>query len=167
MGKTDLDWLTRIVAERAAGLVLYARQWLDAATAEDVVQEALVALLAARHPPVNPTAWMYRAVRNAAIDAVRSRSRRQQREQAVAATRRDWFDPQAEALLDAEVAQIALQKLAASQREIVVLRIWGGLGFAEIAEVLQVAVSTVHDRYGKALGELRRELEKSCKTKLD
>ena len=167
MGKTDLDWLTRIVAERAAGLVLYARQWLDAATAEDVVQEALVALLAARHPPVNPTAWMYRAVRNAAIDAVRSRSRRQQREQAVAATRQDWFDPQAEALLDAEVAQIALQKLAASQREIVVLRIWGGLGFAEIAEVLQVAVSTVHDRYGKALGELRRELEKSCKTKLD
>jgi RNA polymerase sigma factor (sigma-70 family) len=167
MGTTELEWLTRIVAERAAGLVLYARQWLDAATAEDVVQEALVALMAVRPQPTNPTAWMYRAVRNAAIDAVRSTSRRRRREQSAAAARPEWFEVRSDAQLDGQAAQEALEQLNASSREVVVLRIWGGLGFAEIAEVMQLAVSTVHDRYGKALGELRRELEKSCKTKLD
>ena len=167
MGTTDLEWLTRIVAERAAGLVLYARQWLDAATADDVVQEALVALLAERYPPANPAAWMYRAVRNAAIDTVRSTSRRRRREQAVAATRSEWFETRPDALIDAQAAQEALERLSSANREIVVLRIWGGLGFAEIADVTQLAVSTVHERYGKAIHELRRELEKPCKTKLD
>lgn len=167
MDTTDGQWLTRIVAERAAALVLYARQWLDPAAAEDVVQEALVALIAEPRRPVNPIAWMYRAVRNAAFDQVRSASRRRRREQQVAATRREWFDARPDARLDAEAAEGALQKLSAEYREVVVLRIWGGLGFAEIAEVMQLAVSTVHDRYGKALRELRIELEKPCKTKTD
>jgi RNA polymerase sigma-70 factor (ECF subfamily) len=110
---------------------------------------------------------MYRAVRNAAIGAARSRSRRRRREQTVAATRREWFDVRPDALVDAKLAEEALKRLSVDQREVVVLRIWGELGFAEIADVMQLAVSTVHDRYGKALSELRRELEKPCKTKTD
>src|SRR5688572_32641492 len=91
MSTSDLDRLARMVAERASALALYARQWLDAASAEDVVQEALSALLSERRAPDDPIAWMYRAVRNAAIDQARSSSRRRRREQTVAATRRDWF----------------------------------------------------------------------------
>src|SRR4051812_50202384 len=76
MNHVEVEQLTRAVTERAAALVLYARQWLDAASADDVVQEAAIALLGLRHPPVNATAWMYRAVRNAAIDAARTAGRR-------------------------------------------------------------------------------------------
>src|SRR5262245_18118094 len=100
MSTSDLDRLAQEVTQRAAALALYARQWLDAAGAEDVVQEALTALLGERSVPANPVAWMYRAVRNAAIDQVRASSRRRQREQAVAAARREWFVPRLEARLD-------------------------------------------------------------------
>jgi RNA polymerase sigma-70 factor (ECF subfamily) len=79
--------------------------------------------------------------------------------------RREWFVPQPDALLDAQSAERALRRLNAEQREVVVLRIWGDLAFAEIAEIMQLGVSTVHDRYKAALGELRSALEKPCPTK--
>lgn len=165
MSTNDLDWLTHVVSERAAGLRLFARQWVDAATAEDVVQEALVSLLAERQAPRNPVAWMYRAVRNAAFDHHRASARRRRREQTVAESREHWFEPRTDALLDAQAAESALASLSGDDRELVVMRIWGDLGFAEIASVLEVSVSTVHDRYKKALRELRSALEKSCPTK--
>ena len=165
MSHSDVEQLTRIVTERAAALVLYARQWLDGASADDAVQEAFVALIAQRQPPRNPTAWMYRAVRNAAIDAARATERRRRREQSVARERGSWFVLEPDARLDAELAEQALRRLSPQHREIVVLRIWGDLAFAEIAEVTQLSISTVHDRYKAALGELRRVLEKPCPTK--
>src|SRR4029453_2335844 len=96
----DVERLTRIAAEQAPALVLYARQWLDAAGADDAVQEALVALLAQRRFPENPAAWLYRAVRNAAIDQARAATRRRRREQAVAAERCELFVDHPEALMD-------------------------------------------------------------------
>lgn len=165
MSHSDVEQLTQLVTERAAALVLYARQWLDGASADDAVQEALVALLAQQQQPRNPTAWMYRTVRNAAIDAARATERRRRREQSVAQSRREWFVPQPDALLDAQAAEQSLRRLSPAQREVVVLRIWGDLGFAEIAEIMQLGVSTVHGRYKAALGELRSALEKPCPTK--
>jgi RNA polymerase sigma-70 factor (ECF subfamily) len=162
MSSSDLDRLTRFVTERAAALALYARQWLDAAGADDAVQDALVALLGQRRAPDNPAAWLYRAVRNAAIDAARTNQRRRRREQVVALARVEWFDSSVEALIDARTAEQALRGLNPEHREVVVLRIWGELGYAEIAEVLELATSTVHDRYRAALGELRSVMESSC-----
>ena len=165
MNHSDAERLTRTVTECAAALVLYARQWLDGASADDAVQDALVALLAQRQPPRNPTSWMYRAVRNAAIDAARSTERRRHREQKVARERGGWFVPQPDTLLDAQIAEQSLRRLSPELREVVVLRIWGDLAFAEIAEIMQLGVSTVHDRYKAALGELRSALEQPCPTK--
>jgi RNA polymerase sigma factor (sigma-70 family) len=165
MNPCDAEQLTRLVTECAAALALYARQWIDGAGADDAVQEVLVALLSQPQQPRNPRAWMYRAVRNAAIDAARSKGRRRRREQSIAKSRHEWFVPQADASLDAQSAEQSLRKLAPGQREVVVLRIWGDLSFAEIAEIMHLGVSTVHDRYKAALGELRSVLEQSCPTK--
>jgi RNA polymerase sigma-70 factor (ECF subfamily) len=167
MDASDLERLAQLVSERAAGLTLFARQWLDAQSAEDAVQEALVALLCERRPPDNPVAWMYRTVRNAAIDAARGNVRRRQREQVAAQARNTWFESRTQALLDARVSEHALRQLPAEYREIVVMRIWGDLGFAEIAEVMQLSVSTVHGRYTSAIKQLRFALEKSCKNQTD
>jgi RNA polymerase sigma factor (sigma-70 family) len=164
MNPSDVERLTRIVNEHAAALVLYARQWLDSAGADDAVQEAFISLLAQRQPPYNPTAWMYRTVRNAAIDAARAAQRRRRREQSVAQARREWFIPDADAALDAQAAEQSLRQLAPEYREVVVLRIWGDLAYAEIAEILQLGVSTVYDRYKAALGQLRADLEQPCPT---
>jgi RNA polymerase sigma factor (sigma-70 family) len=164
---SDLNHLTQMVTERAGGLVLYARQWLDAASAEDVVQEALTALLMETRVPQNPIAWMYRAVHNAAIDSVRSTSRRRRREQIVATGRREWFESSADSLLDAQVAEAALKQLSAEHRQVVVMRIWGELGLAQIAEVMEMSVATVRERYISALAQLRSALEKPCRNKMD
>jgi RNA polymerase sigma-70 factor (ECF subfamily) len=160
----DLDRLTELVIERAPRLALYARQWLDSASADDAVQEALTSLLMQRTAPLDPIAWMYRTVRNAAIDHAKVSSRRRKREAAVAQTRREWFDDRPENLIDAESAERMLKNLPPDQREIVVMRIWGELGFAQIAEILQISVSTVHGRYTSALTQMRNELEKPCRT---
>jgi RNA polymerase sigma-70 factor (ECF subfamily) len=167
MSPHDVERLTRMIAERSAALVLYARQWLDAAAADDAVQDAFVALIGQRRAPDNPAAWMYRAVRNAAIDQLRVAKRRRQREQVVAMRRSELFESSAEAAIDAAIVGDWLNRLALEHREIVVLRIWCDLGFAEIAEIVQLGVSTVHDRYHAALRELRRALEKSCPSKTD
>ena len=164
---SDLDRLTQLVMERAPRLVLYARQWLDRASAEDVVQDALTSLLVQRAPPVDPIAWMYRAVRNAAIDLARVSSRRRKREQSVAQARGEWFDDRPDNLIDAQAAERTLRNLSEADREIVVLRIWSELGFTQIAEIVQMSVSTVHTRYGAALKQMRGQLEKPCRTKMD
>jgi RNA polymerase sigma-70 factor (ECF subfamily) len=162
---TDLTRLTRLVSERAAGLALYARQFLDAAdssagAAEDVVQEVLAALLGERRPIDDPVAWMFRAVRNAAIDHARSSARRRRREREVAAVRGEWFERSLDTPLDAKAAETALRGLAAEAREIVVLRIWGEQGFAQIARLQGLGVSTVHERYTAALRQMRALLER-------
>src|SRR5215212_5068916 len=85
------DWFRA----RFPGLVLFARQWLDGAEAEDVVQEVFVRLLALGDEPANVKAWLYLATRRAAIAAARSGRRRQRRERAAAERHREaaWFQP--------------------------------------------------------------------------
>jgi len=104
-------------------------------------------------------------VRNAAVSRKRSWWRRARRDRAASAARPEMFDARVDDLIDAKDAQTALAALPAEQREVVVLRIWGGMGFAEIAELVRASVSTVHDRYKSALAEMKRNLEATrCQT---
>lgn len=145
---------------RLPALALYARQWVDAATADDVVQSALVALWSQWRSPADPAAWTFRAVRNGAISAARGSNRRRKHERSAA--RSDWFEPCPADLIDARAAESSLSELPESLREAVVLRLWGDLGFAEIAAVTGVSVSTAHGRYAAGIGQLRIQLEVPC-----
>jgi RNA polymerase sigma-70 factor (ECF subfamily) len=107
---------------------------------------------------------MCRAVRNAAIDQARSTSRRRQREQIVARARQEEFESTPDALIDAKSAEAALKSLPPELREVVILRIWGGMGFVQIAQVMHAGVSTVHSRYVTALERMRQTLERSHAT---
>src|SRR5689334_3671709 len=118
----------------AAALVLYARQWLDAADAEDAVHDVFVRLIAQDRLPDDPPAWLFRSVRNAAIDRSRSFFRRRRRETSVVQARPEWFEQRVEDLIDARRAEEILATLPHDQREVVVLRIWAQLGFAQIAD---------------------------------
>jgi RNA polymerase sigma-70 factor (ECF subfamily) len=83
----------------------------------------------------------------------------------VAEARGDWFESRPDVAMDARAAEQALASLSSENRQLVVMRIWGELTFAEIAGVMGLSESTVHGRYKKALGELRGVLEKSCPNK--
>ncbi len=156
--------LTDFVTARSAALALYARQWVDAATADDVVQEVLVAAWSVRPPPNDPAAWAFTAVRNRAITAARATSRRRRHEQTAAERRVDWFEPSTGDSIDAESAEEALRDLSEALREVVVLRLWGDLGFAEIAAVVGCSIGTAHNRYTAAIAELKTRLETPCPT---
>jgi RNA polymerase sigma-70 factor (ECF subfamily) len=52
----------------------------------------------------------------------------------------------------------ALAKLPEDQRQVTVLHIWGGLTFAQTAEVLGINANTAAARYRYALAKLRDSL---------
>jgi RNA polymerase sigma-70 factor (ECF subfamily) len=153
------DDFVRLLDRHAAPLTLYARQWC--ATPEDVVQEAFLKLVAQRQPPRAVVPWLYRVVRNAALDAAKSARRRQQRESAVARPERWFVEPELKGL-DAAAAATALQRLPDEEREAIVARLWGGLSFEEIAAVAGCSASTAFRRYNAGLEALRKELGVSC-----
>jgi RNA polymerase sigma-70 factor (ECF subfamily) len=142
------EWFDR----HAAGLVLYARQWVGREAAEDVVQEVFVKLAGQKECPGNVRAWLLRSVRNGAIDALRMGKRRRVREERSGEAR--WFETRGEPV-DVEGLELAMKGLSAEEREIVILRIWGGATLEEIAEVMGIGVSTVHGRYRQALERLK------------
>src|SRR5262245_48564790 len=120
-------------------LILYARQRCRAA--EDVVQEAYLKLIALRTPPYEVVPWLYRVVRNGAMDASKSAERRQRREQAVARPER-WFVENAVEGLDVETAIAALERLPVEIREVIVARLWGGLSFEQIGDAVGCSDTT-------------------------
>lgn len=164
MSRIDPSKLGGWYGAYAAGLVLYARQWAGAG-AEDVVQEAFIALLGQGREPENVRAWLFKAVRNAALSSARSSKRRDRRERVVTESRPEWFVPRPEDLIDAATAQEALKQLSDELREVVVLRIWGQMSFAEIADVAGTPLSSVYDRYKTGLAVLKQKLESSCRNR--
>jgi RNA polymerase sigma-70 factor (ECF subfamily) len=147
--------LGQVLDRHGSALVLYARQWCD--SPEDVVQEALLRWMRQQPPPQRPVAWLYRVVRNAAMSAVRSATRRQ-RHETKAAAEQTWFVAPEGLALDAQTATAALAELPLDQRETIVARLWGELTFDEIAELTGVTSSTAHRRYVAGLTELRERL---------
>ena len=150
----------------AAPLVLYARQWLPRPAAEDVVQEVFVRLMLQSRPPANTRAWLYAAVRNAAVSQWRSSRRHEQRLQEWCGGE-EWFDPPSPDALDAEAASKAIAQLPALDREILVLRIWSGLKLAEIGRIVGIPVSTVFHHYQQSLAQVRQRMSVPCKTQSD
>jgi RNA polymerase sigma-70 factor (ECF subfamily) len=148
----------------AAAMVLYARQWLEEASAQDVVQEVFLHVLGRAGEGRNVRAWLFASVRNAALNQLRSLQRRGRHEQA-RAQQGGWFEARGDALIDARAAREALESLGQAQREIVMLRIWAGLTYEEIAAMLGLSLSGVFRQYQAALTAMRQKMEKPCKTK--
>jgi RNA polymerase sigma-70 factor (ECF subfamily) len=151
------DQLAELVNRHAAALVLYARQWC--ATPEDVVQNAFLKLARQKVPPDNTLPWLYRVVRNGAIDAARAAHRRQKYEARAASVAPTWFVPSDDPTgLDAHAAAEALVELPVEIREIMVAHLWGGLTFEQIAETVGGSASTAYRRYAAGLDLLRDRL---------
>ena len=152
MGEGDgwRNWLTR----HGPGLVLFARQWTaSVADAEDAVQEGFVRFWRVRRGARDELAYLYSCVRTAAMDLARSGRRRRKREAGLFPHREDsGFAPEQAEL--AEVIESALASLPAEQREVVVMKIWGGLTFAQIAEATDIHPNTAASRYRYALERL-------------
>ena len=157
------EHLAELVHRHAAALVLYARQWC--AAPEDVVQTAFLKLARQAVPPDNLVPWLYRVVRNGAIDAGRAERRRKKYEARAADHAAPWFEPSDDPTgLDGQVAAAALAELPDEIREIMVAHLWGGLTFEQIAAMVGGSASTAYRRYAAGLELLRERLKVPCRT---
>jgi RNA polymerase sigma factor (sigma-70 family) len=152
--------LAGLIDGHAAALRLYARQWT--AAPDDAVQQAFCKLVTIAAPD-DPVAWLYRAVRNAAIDAGRGDRRRRTREEQ-SARPEGWFDHSLADGLDAATAVAALESLPGEQREVIVARLWGGLTFEQIAAAHGSSVSSAYRRFEAGIAALRVHLGEPCPT---
>lgn len=148
-------WLGR----HSAGLLLYARQQARCeADAQDLVQDAVVEAWQrgdGNAPP--PPGLVYATIRRRAIDLARSNDRRGIREQkTVSEVPACWFDTTVEERERALMIQQTMRAVPDIYREVLTLKIWGGLTFAEIAETLGIPANTAASRYRYGLAELRR-----------
>jgi RNA polymerase sigma factor (sigma-70 family) len=141
--------------EHAPALRLYARQW--GSSGEDLVQSAFVRLAQQNPPPDQVLPWLYRVVRNEALAAHRTASRRRKREQG-ASSPEGWFGPARDRLETDEAARL-LAELPLELREVIVARLWGGLTFEDIARLVGCSLPTAHRRYQTGLARLRERLE--------
>ena len=151
---------------------LYANQWHamlrlaiflvdDRASAEDVVQDAFVAIHGKRlREPGAAVGYLRVAVVNGARSALRRRGTARRYLPALAGS--DHDPGQIDELLHAadEHADLigALRRLPRRQREVLVLRYWSGLSEADIARTLGVSVGTVKSSASRGLDALELSL---------
>jgi DNA-directed RNA polymerase specialized sigma24 family protein len=67
-----------------------------------------------------------------------------------------WFKSSLDDRIDAGTATAALELLPIEEREVVVLRIWSGRSFEEIAELIGMSISTAYRRFEAGLHMLRQ-----------
>ncbi len=145
----------------------------DAAAAEDISQETFLKIWKnlKRFDPQKPfRAWMFRIARNSAFDRLKKK-------RAFAFSELEAEDGEAmgldevedEAPLPDEVVlsqelrdelAAALDRLPPKAKSVVVLHGLEGLTFQEIAEASDEPLNTVKSRYRRALGELKKTIEK-------
>jgi RNA polymerase sigma-70 factor (ECF subfamily) len=136
--------------------------------AEDAVHDGFLRICRADLSRVaDPDAYVFAAVRNAAIDQSRRVHAAGRLKETVAKSLFDLNqhlgeDPRTGIERDEEQRLVATEvdALPDEQREAVVLRIYGGLTFAQIAWIVGRPLPTIAMRYHRALARLRMKLEK-------
>ena len=101
--------------------------------------------------------WVYATIRHRAIDLARRNGRRSNRE---TAARLDgpqcWFDSGMDDRERNQLIQKAMNSLPEIYRDVLTLKVWGGLTFGEVAEALEIPANTAASRYRYGLQELRK-----------
>ena len=145
----------------AGVLLMLARRWAaNRSDAEDIVQEAFVKFWRTRQTVNDPAAYLYTCVRRAAIDAGRSAGRRRLRDETFArdTPEASAFEPPIESDERRALLEHALDQLPGEQREVVTMKLWGGLTFDAIGQTLDISPNTAASRYRYALQAMKRQL---------
>ena len=156
------------LVQRNAGLVYSAalRQVHgDTALAQDVSQTVFIDLSRKAKQLVGRpvlASWLYTSTRFAALKALRTRRRRQLREQEA----RNMPDLEQEAVLESDWVQLRphldaeICRLSEQDRSAVLMRYFEGRAFAAMGAALGIGESSARMRTDRALGKLRVRLER-------
>nr|WP_251007978.1 sigma-70 family RNA polymerase sigma factor [Sphingobium sp. BHU LFT2] len=152
------------------GLRRYARAWLrgDAATADDLVQDALERAVGSwrSRRGNNPRAWVYAILHNLLVDHSR-KARRRPSMPMDAVKEADIADaPRQEAGLHREDVLRALDDLPEEQRAVILLVTLEDMSYAEAAATLAIPAGTVMSRLARARDRLAAHLDLGVRPRL-
>lgn len=124
--------------------------------AEDAMHDAFIRAFRLSERPRNLRAYMFRAVRNAAVDIVRRQSKCTQ------PISDDFFEvpatPVAEPDIDLEKMVETMMTLTNDERETILQHLSVGLSFREIAELRDRPIGTIATWYRRGLEKVRRKM---------
>lgn len=152
--------------ENGSRLFMYARQRASCREdAEDMIQDALIRLWhyqdeRGNEPP--DLALAYSVLRFVTMDYGKKQGRKKRKEQAIVFFHDVddvWLDTSAEDDDESERLRSAVEDLGEKLRDVVMLKVWGGLTYAEIATSLAISPNTAASRYRYALQQLERKLQ--------
>lgn len=130
-------------------------------SAQDAVQQVFVRLLErGLGDIVDAKPYLYRCVRNAALNLMKTQQRIVTLDENA-----PWFDVLNRDSTEELSLRQGLRALPTEQRQVVVLRVWCGLSYAEIGDLLEISANTIASRYRYALEKLRETIgvkEGSC-----
>ena len=120
--------------------------------ADDALQECFVRVWQSRDKLASVTSlrgYLFTMLRNTFLNLRRTESRETDRRSRLIVEGPSGSD------VDAEAIDKALNALPEEQRQVVVLKVWGGLTLAEAGQALGIPANTAASRYRYALGKLR------------
>ena len=118
--------------------------------AEDAIHNAFQRLLRRGSAPIDLRPYVFRCVRNAAIDDLR---REKRREDGIIELPNDTNQGTARGL-GAELQQL-LTQLSEDERETIVLKIFDGMTLQEIADLRDASINTVASWYRRGMEKLK------------
>jgi len=163
-------WLEEIYREHRQGLFSLALSVTRSPmAAEDAVHDAVVRLAKTTSAPEgDAVAYVFRSVRNAAIDQLRKRgrSREQSIEQSTGVFASAEPQPEAQMMASEQKTQLmqAVDSLPDAQRQAIVMKVFAGLTFQQIALSCDEPLSTIASRYQRGLAKLRHTMERQHAT---
>ena len=131
--------------------------------AEDVVHATFVAVAQQKSEVKDLRAYLFRSVRNAAFNQLAAAKRNQSWEgvplQSFLVAARE-NNPDLSYLNNERLEQVdrAMEQISFEQKEAIVLKIYAGLKFREIAKLLDEPMATITSRYRRGLAALADEL---------
>jgi RNA polymerase sigma-70 factor, ECF subfamily len=161
--KLDHERIKGLYDQHARVMLAYAASLLpDRAASEDVLHQVFTKLLqGGRQINGSPVPYLYRAIRNAAFNYRRDRSREVGLESE--GSEACWIEsPRGLEELGLAI-ESALRELPAEQREVIVLHVWGQMTFEEAAAALDISANTAASRYRYGLAKLKERLKPLAK----
>ena len=165
--------LEKLYREHRQGLYTYALSLtFSAQMAEDAIQAGFLGVMRSCSGTNNGlveerfdnlVAYVFRAVRNAALDLGRSQVRRRDLSENLFQTFQlsDGVDPSQIALAKERDAAVraAIDELDEKDQEAVVLKLFAGLTFEQAGEATSTSPKTIATRYRRALDKLQTQLK--------
>jgi RNA polymerase sigma factor (sigma-70 family) len=137
----------------------------DAPTAEEVTAAAFERAYRKRDrfdpQRGEPRAWLFGIARNAALDELRRRGRHAELAAEPADMDSFGFEERAEHSERRLAVSAALERLEPSERELIALKFFAGLGNAEIAQAIGVSESNAGTKLHRAMTKLREACDEA------